>query len=133
MTENNSQDTPDRTDATEAQGDAAGDEAASSEAPAQFVADLTPIPHQIGERILESLATPGTVAVLSTVVTGLNRDRLVLVPLDRKQVAGVQQVIDDVQSQETDVPQIGFHHVIAQRKLDEQEAQENGDGDNTDA
>ena len=90
--------------------------------PIQFVTALQPIAHQVGDHLMAALARPEAVAVITTVVPGIASDRVISMPLTKKQLQGVQEILssikNDAQQQETaqeDTPCIGFHCVINRR------------------
>ena len=80
----------------------------------QYVTELAPITHQVGENLIAALQAEGTVAVLSTIIAGVPTDRLVSMPLSQDQLNGVQVVLANLQktpapSEDEDPHCIGFH------------------------
>lgn len=89
--------------------------------PTQYVTDLTTIPCQVGEHLLTALRDEETLAVITTIVTGIRSDRVVSMPLTREQLVEVQVILAQVQAtpeddDAPDVPCVGFHCVLAHRQ-----------------
>lgn len=81
---------------------------------AQIVA--TPIikmTEQVGQNVLTALDQPETVAVLSTLVPGIQADRIVSVPLSPAQLHEVHALLNSLVPAEPvaeeDMPCVGFH------------------------
>ena len=69
------------------------DDAAAPVVPEQPQIVATPIvkmTEQVGQNVLQALNQPETVAVLSTIVPGVQADRIVSVPLSPRQLGEVQ-------------------------------------------
>ena len=68
---------------------------------------------QVGQNVLTALDQPNTVAVLSTVVPGVQADRIVSVPLSPEQLGEVQALLHSLVPsepvEEADMPCVGFH------------------------
>jgi len=68
---------------------------------------------QVGQNVLSALDQPGTVAVLSTLVPGIQADRIVSVPLSPSQLHEVHALLHALVPKEPvaeeDMPCIGFH------------------------
>ncbi|MAY80692.1 MAG: hypothetical protein CL930_07890 [Deltaproteobacteria bacterium] len=65
-----------------------------------IVTEVLPITDQIGRHVMSALHSPGSVAVLTTIVTGINSDRIVSVGLTPEQMAGVQAVIESIAAED---------------------------------
>ena len=96
------------------------------DAPAsRFVTKLLTIERQVGEHVLIALEQPETVAVLTTVASGIRNDRVVSVPLSREQVEDITSILAKAQEEpdeEDDSPTIGFHVVLDGTDTEEEEA-----------
>ena len=64
---------------------------------------------QVGQNVLSALDQPGTVAVLSTLVPGIQADRIVSVPLSPSQLHEVHALVPEEPVAEEDMPCVGFH------------------------
>jgi len=81
----------------------------------RFITRLQTIERQVGEHILAALEDEETVAVLTTVASGLRADRIVSVPLSREQVADITHVLQQAQvdpDEDDAEPTIGFHVIL---------------------
>ena len=92
----------------------------------RFITRLRTIERQVGENVLAALETESSVAVLTTVVSGLRNDRVVSVPLTSDQVADISNILARVQAESDDADEdnqtIGFHVV-----LEEDDSSQNND------
>lgn len=81
-----------------------------------FITRLQTIERQIGENVLAALESESTVAVLTTVVSGIRADRVVSVPLSSDQVQDISGILAQAQvdpdEPEQDGGTIGFHVVL---------------------
>jgi hypothetical protein len=81
-----------------------------------FITRLRTIERQVGENVLSALETEASVAVLTTVVSGLRSDRVVSVPLSSDQVADISAILAQVQAEpeepDEDSSTIGFHVIL---------------------
>ena len=80
----------------------------------QIVASpMIKITEQVGQNVLTALEQPDTVAVLSTLVPGLQADRIVSVPLSPQQLGEVRGLLHSLVPAEpvaeADMPCVGFH------------------------
>jgi hypothetical protein len=76
---------------------------ASEVAPAPrgpLVTTLTPISEQIGQHVMAAFQQPGAVAVLTTVVPGVDADRVVSLALTDEQMDGVRVILDEIQAED---------------------------------
>ncbi len=82
----------------------------------QFITRLQTIERQVGENVLAALESESTVAVLTTVVSGIRADRVVSVPLDGNQVQDISAILAQAQIDPDEPDQdggtIGFHVVL---------------------
>lgn len=81
----------------------------------RFVTRLRTIERQVGENVLAALENQETVAVLTTIASGLRADRVVSVPLTRDQVENITSILQQAQAEvedEDEAPSIGFHVVL---------------------
>ena len=91
----------------------------------RFVTKLLTIERQVGEHVLAALEQPETVAVLTTVASGIRHDRVVSVPLSRGPVQDITSILARAQQEpeeEDDSPTIGFHVVLDAQDPEEEEA-----------
>ena len=90
----------------------------------KFVTKLLTIERQVGEHVLADIEQPETVAVLTTVASGIRNDRVVSVPLSREQVVDITSILAKAQQEpeeEDDSPTIGFHVVLDSSDAEEEE------------
>lgn len=86
--------------------------------PSQYVTRLQTIERQIGENVLAALDADASVAVLTTVVSGMRADRVVSVPLTGEQVQDISAILAQARTEidpdvtEDDDDLIGFHVVL---------------------
>ena len=78
-----------------------------------LVTTITPVSEQIGQHVMAAFQQPGAVAVLTTVVPGIDADRVVSMALTDEQMDGVRSIIDEIQAEEEEAAQdaercIGF-------------------------
>jgi hypothetical protein len=78
-----------------------------------LVAHLLPVSEQIGRNVMAALDDPDSVAVLTTVVTGVGADRVVSVGLTPKQMHDVGVLLQEIEEEDEDAAQddqrcIGF-------------------------
>ena len=59
---------------------------AISERPQVLATPIVKMTEQVGQNVLTALNQPETVAVLSTIIPGIQADRIVSVPLDPRQL-----------------------------------------------
>ncbi len=89
-----------------------------------FITRLQTLERQVGENVLAALETEGSVAVLTTVVSGIRADRVVSVPLDSEQAKDVSAVLAEAQvdpdEPDQDEPLIGFHVVLKNDESNEE-------------
>ncbi len=95
----------------------------TEQARAQVVASTLVKPsEQIGQNVLSALDQPDTVAVLTTLVPGVQADRVVSLPLSPRELGEVQALlatlIPEEPLAEEDMPCVGFHCEM-QRPADE--------------
>ena len=68
---------------------------------------------QVGQNVLTALDQPNTVAVLSTLVPGIQADRIVSVPLSPQQLGEVRALLHSLVPAEplaeAEMPCVGFH------------------------
>ncbi len=81
---------------------------------AQVVASpLIPMSEQVGQNVLSALGQPECVAVLSTLVPGIQMDRLVSVPLSARELGEVRALLATLTPPaplpEEEMPCVGFH------------------------
>ncbi len=91
----------------------------------QFVTDLKTVERQVGEHVITALQHPQTVAVISAVMPGgRTNQRVVSVALNQNLFQQVQELIAEAQQSltepEPEIPCIGFHCVLEDRKKDQQ-------------
>lgn len=91
--------------------------------PQPLVTPLVSITEQVGEHVLQSLRTESCVAVLSTMVPGVGpgADRVVSLPLTGLQMAHVENLLQELQTQtaeEVEAACIGFQCQIPEEKKD---------------
>jgi hypothetical protein len=82
-----------------------------SKGPPAYVSSLNSIEEQIGKHILECLRTDGTVAVISTVMSGIgsSADRIVSMPVTPEQMGQIDLIINGGdEDNETEQRCIGF-------------------------
>lgn len=88
------------------------------------VAMIRSIERQVGEHVLAALDDDGAVAAITTLVPGVQNDRIVSMPLDRDQIEAIQSILEQAHAEaegaEDDEPGrhegfLGFHTVL---KLD---------------
>ncbi len=81
--------------------------------PQIYATPIVKMTEQVGQNVLAALDQPETVAVLSTLVPGIQADRIVSVPLSQGQLAEVQVLLQSIVPPEPvedeDMPCIGFH------------------------
>ena len=91
-----------------------------------FTTRLQTIERQVGENVLAALEADSTVAVLTTVVSGIRADRVVSVPLSSDQVQDISAILAQAQVDPDEPDQdggtIGFHVVLEndQEPIDEE-------------
>ena len=85
-----------------------------------YTTPLRTIELQVGENVLAALESESTVAVLTTVVSGIRSDRVVSVPLSSDQVQDISAILAraqiDPDEPEENEPTIGFHVVLKNDK-----------------
>ena len=88
------------------------DEEANS-GPQIIASSMITMSEQVGQNVLTALDQPETVAVLTTLVPGIQADRIVSVPLSRQQLGEVQALLHSLVPAEpvaeADMPCVGFH------------------------
>ena len=85
----------------------------------QLVTPLRSVPEQIGAHVLAALNKPNTVALLSMVVPGVERDQVVSVPLSPQQFQAIQQTLAKQNPDQTLPPEV--RRAIGFRSGDEEE------------
>lgn len=65
-----------------------------------LVTTLTPISEQIGQHVMAAFKQPGAVAVLTTVVPGVDADRVVSLALSDAQMDEVRDLIGRIQDED---------------------------------
>jgi len=65
-----------------------------------LVTTLTPISEQIGQHVMAAFQQPGAVAVLTTVVAGVDADRVVSLSLTDAQMDEVRDLIGQIQGED---------------------------------
>lgn len=80
----------------------------------QIVASpMVKMSEQVGQNVLTALDQPETVAVLTTLVPGIQADRIVSVPLSPQELGEVQallhRLVPSEPVEEEDMPCVGFH------------------------
>ena len=85
----------------------------SEEGPQIIATPMVKMTEQVGQNVLTALGQEDTVAVLSTLVPGLQADRIVSVPLSPQQLGEVQALLANLVPPEPvaeeDMPCVGFH------------------------
>ena len=83
------------------------------ERPQIYATPIVKMTEQVGQNVLSALDQPDTVAVISTLVPGIQADRIVSVPLSREQLGEVQSLLNSLVPSEPvaeeDMPCVGFH------------------------
>lgn len=76
-----------------------------------MVSDIVPLTEQVGGHVLQALKDPAVVAVVTTFVPGVGRDRVVSMPMGQEQLAQVQAFLMQMQdTKKPDPPKcVGFH------------------------
>jgi len=86
---------------------------AAPQRPQVYATPIVKMTEQVGQNVLSALDQPGTVAVISTLVPGIQADRIVSVPLSRQQLGEVQELLNSLVPAEPvaeeDMPCVGFH------------------------
>lgn len=75
------------------------------------VTALTPISEQVGRNVLKALNDEEAVAVVTTLVAGINGDRVVSLGLSASQMAQVGALLEEINAESEDVEEescIGF-------------------------
>jgi len=65
-----------------------------------LVTTLTPVSEQIGQHVMAAFQQPGAVAVLTTVVPGVDADRVVSLALTDEQMDEVRGLIGQIQGED---------------------------------
>ena len=65
-----------------------------------LVTDLMPVSEQVGRHVMTALNAPEAVAVLTTIVPGMDRDRVVSVGLSREHLFEVQRLLDEIEQED---------------------------------
>jgi len=78
-----------------------------------LVTEIVPVSEQIGQHVMAALQQPNAVAVLTTVVPGVDADRVVSMPLTPDQMNEVRGILDAIQAEDEEAAQdtercIGF-------------------------
>ncbi len=83
-----------------------------------FVTTIKNAEQQVGENIIRALSTPGTVAVLTTIVRGQDgAQHVVTAALGQEMMAQVQNILKNVQEeQKEEVMCVGFHCLRPEQK-----------------
>jgi len=78
-----------------------------------FVTSIKTAEQQVGENIIQALQHDGTVAVLTTVVMGLDGQRIVTAALKPELMQQVQTILMNAQEErEEEEPCVGFHCLV---------------------
>ena len=78
-----------------------------------LVAAIVPVSEQIGQHVMAAFQQNGAVAVLTTIVPGIDADRVVSMALSDEQMDGVRAILDEIQAEDEEASQdtercIGF-------------------------
>lgn len=65
-----------------------------------LVTTIIPVSEQIGQHVMAAFQQPGAVAVLTTVVPGVDSDRVVSMALTDEQMDGVRVILDEIQAED---------------------------------
>ncbi len=86
---------------------------AASQGAQTFATPIIKVTEQVGQHVLTALDQPDTVAVLSTIVPGVQADRVVSIPLSSAELSQVQVLLQELVPpeplEEADMPCVGFH------------------------
>lgn len=65
-----------------------------------LVTTIVPVSEQIGQHVMAAFQQPNAVAVLTTVVPGIDADRVVSMPLTDEQMDGVRAIMEEIQAED---------------------------------
>lgn len=82
------------------------------------VTELLPVTEQVGRHVMTALNDPEAVAVLTTLVPGMARDRVVSVGLSRGQLLEVQALLDEIEQEDEDAASDAARCIGFQCQLD---------------
>ena len=93
--------------------DTATDISAAPASTGPLVTSIVPVSEQIGQHVMAAFQQEGAVAVLTTIVPGVDADRVVSMALSDEQMDGVRVILDEIQAEDEEAAQdsercIGF-------------------------